>query len=91
MPRFVEGEPRTQATLFPERIEDYIDADNPVRAIEAFVEALELEQLGFSWSEPQSHRQAVLSSGNDAKAVHLWLFESHPDHSSFGTRSGPQY
>jgi transposase len=31
-----------QATLFPERIEDYIDEENPVRAIEAFVELLDL-------------------------------------------------
>ena len=53
MPRFVEGEPRTQATLFPERIEDYIDEDNSVRAIEAFVDALDLEQLGFQGMNPK--------------------------------------
>ena len=45
MPRYVEGEPRTQATLFPDRIEDYIDENNPVRAIEAFVDGLDLEEL----------------------------------------------
>ena len=54
MPRFVEGVPRTQATLFPERIEDYVDEDNPVRAIEAFVDALDLEQLGFHGMHPQA-------------------------------------
>jgi transposase len=54
MPRFVEGEPRTQATLFPERIEDYIDEDNPVRAIEAFVDALDLVQLGFHGMNPKA-------------------------------------
>ena len=53
MPRFIEGEPRTQSTLFPERIEDYIDEDNPVRAIEAFVDALNLEQLGFQGMNPK--------------------------------------
>ena len=53
MPRFIEGEPRTQSTLFPERIEDYIDEDNPVRAIEAFVDALNLEQLGFQGMIPK--------------------------------------
>jgi len=47
MPRFVVGESRAQATLFPERIEDYIDDDNSVRVIEAFVDALDLKQLGF--------------------------------------------
>ena len=53
MPRFIEGEPRTQSTLFPERIEDYIDEDNPVRAIEAFVDSLNLEQLGFQGMNPK--------------------------------------
>jgi transposase len=53
MPRYIEGEPRTQATLFPERIEDYIDEDNPVRAIEAFVDALDLSQLGFQGMNPK--------------------------------------
>ena len=47
MPRFVEGIPRTQSTLFPERLEDYIDEENPVRAIDAFIDMLNLDQLGF--------------------------------------------
>ena len=31
MSRFIEGERREQATLFPERIDDYISQENPVR------------------------------------------------------------
>lgn len=54
MPRFVEGVPRTQSTLFPERLEDYIDEENPVRAIDAFVDALDLEQLGFQGMQPKA-------------------------------------
>jgi len=54
MKRFVEGEPRTQVTLFPDRIEDYIDEDNPVRAIEAFVDALDLQKLGFEGMNPKA-------------------------------------
>ena len=54
MPRFVEGEPRTQATLFPERIEDYIDEEDPVRFIDAFVDGLKLEQLGFYGMNPKA-------------------------------------
>jgi transposase len=54
MTRFIEGEPRTQSTLFPARIEDYIDEDNPVRAIEAFVDALDLDQLGFHGMTPKA-------------------------------------
>ena len=40
MRRFVEGMDREQATLFPECLEDWIDQDNPVRAIDAFVDNL---------------------------------------------------
>jgi transposase len=53
MTRFIQGEPRTQATLFPERPEDYISDDNPVRVIEAFVDELDLETLGFQGMIPK--------------------------------------
>ena len=54
MSRLIEGVPRTQSTLFPERLEDYIDEENPVRAIDAFVDALDLEQLGFQGMQPKA-------------------------------------
>ena len=44
---FKTGESRDQASLLPPRIEDYVGADNPVRAIESFVCALDLAKLGF--------------------------------------------
>ncbi len=47
MKRFVEGISRRQATLFPECLEDWIDGDNPVRVIDAFVDRLDLVTLGF--------------------------------------------
>ncbi len=47
MSRFVEGESRTQSTLFPDCIDDYINEENPVRFIDAFVDSLDLEQLEF--------------------------------------------
>jgi transposase len=49
---FVEGEDRSQSTLFPERFEDYIAEDNPVRVIEVFVEELDLNLLGFEGMQP---------------------------------------
>jgi transposase len=52
MKRFIEGEDRSQATLLPEYLDDYIAADNPVRAVDAFVEELELKTLGFEGAEP---------------------------------------
>jgi len=54
MPRFIEAESRSQTTLFPERLEDYIDENNPVRAIEAFVDALDLENIGFQGMNPKA-------------------------------------
>jgi transposase len=44
---FKSGARREQASLLPARVEDYVGADNPVRAIEAYVEALDLAKLGF--------------------------------------------
>jgi transposase len=44
---FKTGESRQQPSLLPPRIEDYVGPDNPVRAIESFVCALDLAKLGF--------------------------------------------
>ena len=54
MRRFVEGIDREQATLFPECLEDWIDGDNPVRAIDAFVDKLDLSRLGFDGVAPET-------------------------------------
>jgi transposase len=54
MKRFVEGLDRSQSTLFPETLEDFVEEDNAVRVIEAFVEALELGDLGFAGVDPQA-------------------------------------
>jgi transposase len=48
---FKTGESRHQPSLLPPRIEDYVGPDNPVRAIESFVCALDLAKLGFRHAE----------------------------------------
>src|SRR6516164_11017120 len=53
MKRFVEGTDRGQATLLPEYLEDWIYEDNPVRAIDAFVDKLGLAELGFDGMAPE--------------------------------------
>ncbi len=50
----IKGQSRHQATLFPERLDDLIGAENPVRVIDAFVAALDLSGLGFSKAESQA-------------------------------------
>ena len=47
MKRFIEGEDRTQVTLLPECLEDFIAEDNPVRVVDAFVDELDFQELGF--------------------------------------------
>src|SRR6202051_1239587 len=47
MAGFVAGGDRGQATLLPECIEDWVDENNSVRAVDVFVEALDLRDLGF--------------------------------------------
>lgn len=46
MKRLIQGEHRTQNTLFPETLDDYVTECNPVRVVEVFVEGLDLGTLG---------------------------------------------
>jgi len=48
MKRFIEGVSRDQAVLFPDHLEDFVGEDNPVRAVDAFVDMLDLFDLCFS-------------------------------------------
>ena len=50
---FIEGESRGQAVLFPEVLDDYVTAENVVRFIDAFVEGLEMEAMGFDRTAPR--------------------------------------
>src|SRR5215468_1593348 len=54
MKRYVEGEARSQATLFPDALEDYIAEDNPVRVVDVFVDELDLKKLGFDGMVPEA-------------------------------------
>jgi transposase len=52
MKRFIQGEDRTQATLLPELLDDYVSETNPVRVVDVFVDELDLSQLGFAGVDP---------------------------------------
>ena len=54
MRRFVEGIDRGQATLFPDCLADWIDENNPVRVIDAFVDKLDLSRSGFEGVAPEA-------------------------------------
>ena len=49
---YIMGEDRSQITLFPEAVDDYITNDNPVRVIEVFVNSLNMQELGFLRTDP---------------------------------------
>src|ERR1700690_937887 len=52
MAGFVEGGDRGQSTLFPALLDDYVAEDNPVRAVDVFVDGLDLDKLGFVGVRP---------------------------------------
>ena len=65
MKRFIQGQERTQATLLPECLDDYVDEDNTVRVVDVFVDQLDLRALGFEGADPAatgrpSYHPAVL-------------------------------
>ena len=49
----IEGCDRNQTQLLPARVDDYVDRDNPVRFIEAFVDNLNLNEAGFARVKPK--------------------------------------
>ena len=52
MAGFIEEADRGQLSLLPGSLDDWVGKDNPVRVIDAFVEGLDLKQLGFETVEP---------------------------------------
>src|SRR6202158_2497858 len=52
MHRFIDGEDRMQQTLLPHSLEDYVGEENPVRALEVFIDELDLAALGFAGMTP---------------------------------------
>ena len=86
MSGFIEGESRSQATLLPERIDDYIAEENAVRVIDVFVDELDFSGLGFKTIPEVTGLPPV----HDAEAVHLRLPQSRPVLPAPGTRSRAQ-
>jgi transposase len=58
MSRFIVGETRTQATLFPDQLDDYVADDNAVRVIDVFIDGLDLFGLGFKTKPADTGRPA---------------------------------
>ena len=76
MTRFIEGEERSQSVLFPERLEDWISEDNPVRVVDVFIDELDLKRLGFEGAMAAETGPPRLSPGHAAQDLRLWVSQS---------------
>ena len=61
---FVQGVHRDQTVMFPESLDEYIADDNPVRFIDAFVDGLDLEALGFERAVPMERGRPPYHPGD---------------------------
>jgi transposase len=68
---FIKGTPRSNVLLFPEAIDDYVSGDNPVRFIDAFVDNLDLSQLGFYRTTP-AHTGRPAYSPSDLLKLYIY-------------------
>ena len=59
MERYVEGHDRLQSTLSPEVLDEYIVERNPLRVVDAFVDELDLMEMGFDGAEPEATGRAA--------------------------------
>ncbi len=59
MKRFVEGVERGQSTLFPERLEDWIGDDNPVRVVDVLSMSSNLAASGLTGLAPRATGRPV--------------------------------
>jgi transposase len=65
MKRYVEGETRAQATVFPDTLDDCIAEDNPIRVVDAFVDELNLRNPRFDGMEPKVTGRPAFTAVNN--------------------------
>jgi transposase len=68
---YIEGADRQQGWLLPERLEDYVSAENPVRFLDAFVDSLDLAALGFQHAQPEPTGRPPYAPGD---LLRLYLY-----------------
>ena len=68
---YIEGSDRDQQVLFPESLDDYVGAENPVRFLDAFVTSLDLVALGFQRAIPNEIGRPSYAPGD---LLRLYLY-----------------
>src|SRR5450756_3061288 len=86
----ISGFERSQILLLPEAVDDYVDADNPVRFIDAFVDELDLSAAGFVRVAAKATPPRLCAS-RSVEALHLRLFEPGAVEPSAGDGEPPQH
>jgi transposase len=69
--KFIQGQNRTQASLFPLSLDDSIDPENEVRTIDLFVDSLKLADYGFRVNFPENGRPAY----HPADLLKLYIYD----------------
>ena len=70
---FIEGQDRNQIVLLPDTLEDYVSEDNPVRVIDAYVNSINLDDMGFVIFSGQKAGQKPYKR-RDLLKLHLYCY-----------------
>ena len=90
MKRFIEGVDREQSTLLPESLDEWIDESNPVRAVDVFVEGLNLAKLDFKGAYSGGNAAALVPPIGTPETLYLRLSQSRAVEPTSGTRGRTQ-
>lgn len=74
MRRYKTGKDRLQSTLFPPTLNDYINENNPIRAIDAYVDNLDLESIGFNKTQVIYRRNSGQPAYSPGALLKLYLY-----------------
>jgi transposase len=68
---YIQGEDRNQIVILPDCVDNYVDVENPVRVIDAYINGLNIKELGFAKSEPNETGRPMYAPGDLLK---LYLY-----------------
>ena len=71
MSHHIQDQSRTQSTLLPEVLDDFVTEDNPIRVIDVFVNEISLDSLGFHRVQP---KQAGRPDYHPATLLKLYIY-----------------
>lgn len=73
---YIQGADRNQVILMPEILDDYVGADNEVRAIDAFIDSLDIVSMGFKANPAKEGRPGY--DPRDMLKLYMYGYVNHP-------------